>query len=125
MPGGIPIVHKTSRDLKGHLLGTMTVLPDHDHLAVGIDRNDIDPVVRFDDVKVVFLMGSRRQDNIRPHREDAVGPVGSGSNFRPGLDHSKAPQNTLFRMYSMRDDSDLSNRAVEIFAIYLKMFMIG
>lgn len=55
--GSVPIIYKPSRDLKGYLFRAMTVLPHHHHLMVISERNDIDPIIRFDDVKVMFSMG--------------------------------------------------------------------
>lgn len=69
----------------------MAVLSDHHHLMIGSEGNDIDPVVRFNGVEVMFDSGAGREDGIRSYGEDTIGLFGSGSNLRPRLDHDRAP----------------------------------
>ena len=47
------------------------VLLHHHQLLVGREGDDIDPVDTFEDVKIVFLAGARREADVRAQLEDA------------------------------------------------------
>jgi len=51
----------------------VAVLPDHHHLLVIGERNDVDPVPCFDDVEVMSNPRSGRDRFICPYGEDTEG----------------------------------------------------
>jgi hypothetical protein len=69
----------------------MAILPDHHHPVIGSQRDDINPVSRFDNVEVMFDTGSRREGGVRPYGEDTEELVGLRSNARPWFDHLFSP----------------------------------
>ena len=52
--------------------GAVPVLFNQDHLIVGRDRNDIDPVSTLDDEEFMFLAGARRTGDFRACSKDTV-----------------------------------------------------
>jgi hypothetical protein len=69
----------------------MAVLPDHYHLMIIREGDDVDPVPCFDDIEVMFAPRSGREGGIRSDGEDTKGSGGSRSNAFPRFDHWITP----------------------------------
>jgi hypothetical protein len=69
----------------------MAVLPDHHHLLVSSEWDDVDPIFRFDNVEVMFHTRSRGEGGVRPYGEDTEELIGLRSNARPWFDHLFSP----------------------------------
>jgi hypothetical protein len=50
----------------------MAVLPDHDHLMIIGERDDVDPVSRFYHIEVMLHSSAGRDGGIRPYGENTV-----------------------------------------------------
>jgi hypothetical protein len=66
----------------------VAVLPDHHDFLICCEGDDINPVLRFNDVEIVFGSRARGDGRIRPDREDPKGLFRLGANAGPWLDHS-------------------------------------
>jgi len=62
-------------------------LPDHDDLLIGGEWNDVDPIVRFNNVKIMLGAGPGRDGSIRPNGEDTKGLGDIRPDMSPGFDH--------------------------------------
>jgi hypothetical protein len=69
----------------------VAILPDHHHLLIGGERDDINPVPRFDHIEIMFGVRSGREGGIRAYGEDAEGLYVLRSNAWPRFDHLISP----------------------------------
>lgn len=73
--------------LQRNRTGAVAILPDHDHVVIGRQGDNVDPVGGLEDVEAVGLPGARRERLVLSQAEDAVAAEGGGAEDRPGFDH--------------------------------------
>jgi hypothetical protein len=69
----------------------MSVLSDHHNVMIRDQRNDVNPVPRFDHIEIMLDPGSRRHSGICPYGKDTIRIIGSGLDARPRFDHVLSP----------------------------------